>query len=125
MDITSITKNSMTNIIVVSLVLLVSASFYASSAFAAKPITVSRAQFGDEWPFLREEMMLECKKGQKLFAINENSLVSYPLNEAARISASGSSNIADIDKALKVDPANTSQKMSYENIVQKALTLCE
>ncbi|EKT56281.1 YebY family protein [Providencia sneebia] len=60
--------------------LLASTTF---SALAAPITTVSKKQFGDSWPFTREEVMLECRANGALIVINPATLVQYPLNEIA------------------------------------------
>lgn len=62
-------------------VLLASTSF----TVAAAPIeTVSKKQFGDDWPFTREEVMLECRSNGALIVINPATLMQYPLNDVAQ-----------------------------------------
>ena len=58
----------------------------SSGAALAAPqiITVSRFEVGSEsWAFNREEVMLTCRPGNALYAINPSTLVQYPLNEVA------------------------------------------
>ncbi|VFS42462.1 Protein of uncharacterised function (DUF2511) [Serratia liquefaciens] len=65
--------------IVLTMLLLAS-----SGAALAAPqiITVSRFEVGKEsWAFNREEVMLTCRPGNALYAINPSTLVQYPLNE--------------------------------------------
>ncbi len=51
---------------------------------APQVITVSRFEVGkDKWAFNREEVMLTCRPGHALYAINLSTLVQYPLNDAA------------------------------------------
>ncbi len=67
--------------IVLTMLLLAS-----SGAALAAPqiITVSRFEVGKEsWAFNREEVMLTCRPGNALYAINPSTLVQYPLNEVA------------------------------------------
>lgn len=54
-----------------------------SSAFSAPLTSVSKKQFGDDWPFTREEVMLECRANGALVVINPATLMQYPLNETA------------------------------------------
>ncbi|EKT63648.1 DUF2511 domain-containing protein [Providencia burhodogranariea] len=56
----------------------------AFSAAAAPIESVSKKQFGDDWPFTREEVMLECRSNGALIVINPATLVQYPLNDVAR-----------------------------------------
>ena len=69
--------------IVLTMLLLAS-----SGAALAAPqiITVSRFEVGKEsWAFNREEVMLTCRPGNALYAINPSTLVQYPLNEVAEL----------------------------------------
>ncbi|WP_313574439.1 DUF2511 domain-containing protein, partial [Pseudescherichia sp.] len=51
-----------------------------SALAAPQVITVSRLDIGKEkWAFNREEVMLTCRPGHALFAINPSTLVQYPL----------------------------------------------
>lgn len=62
-------------------VLLISVAF---NAMAAPITTVSKKQFGEDWPFTREEVMLECRTNGALIVINPATLVQYPLNDIAK-----------------------------------------
>ena len=45
---------------------------------APQVITVSRFEVGkDKWAFNREEVMLTCRPGHALYAINPSTLVQY------------------------------------------------
>ncbi|WP_374446815.1 DUF2511 domain-containing protein [Providencia sp.] len=54
-----------------------------SAAVAAPLTSVSKKQFGDDWPFTREEVMLECRSNGALVVINPATLMQYPLNDIA------------------------------------------
>lgn len=56
---------------------------FSFQAFSAPISTVSKLQFGDDWPFTREEVMLNCRADGAWFVINPATLVQYPLNEIA------------------------------------------
>lgn len=94
-------------------------------ASAAKPIVVSKTTYGQEWPFKRQEMMLECRQGSQLFAISEGTLARYALNEAAKSATINLKTFLPIEDALKDDPSNSTKKMDYSVIALKAQTLCE
>lgn len=97
-----------------------------SNGAAAGIETVSRFDIGKkEWPFTREEMMLSCEKGNLLFAINDGTLVQYPLNAAAEAKVhSGQMKGLSIDKVLADDPNNPGQKKSLAAIIARAGKLC-
>ncbi len=49
-----------------------------SALAAPQVITVSRFEVGkDKWAFNREEVMLTCRPGHALYAINPSTLVQY------------------------------------------------
>jgi len=62
-----------------TLLLTVSASSFA----APELVTVSRLQYGKDWAFTREEVMLQCRAGKALYVINDSTLAQYPLNDVA------------------------------------------
>ncbi|WP_186379266.1 YebY family protein [Yersinia massiliensis] len=97
------------------------------NAFAAgKIITVSKFEFGKQWAFTREEVMLECRAGDALFVINPSTLAQYPLNEIATEQMKAGHVLAKpLDVLLLDDSENPSQKMSLEPFVQRAMTLCQ
>lgn len=96
------------------------------SAVAADIVTVSRFQFGKAWPFTREEVMLQCRTGKALFAINDSTLVQYPLNEVAEAEVkAGKTQAQPIAKIQLDDPQQPGQKMSLAAVQQKAMTLCD
>jgi len=107
------------------LALMITALSISSSALAGIE-TVSRFEIGkNKWPFTREEMMLSCEKGNVLIAINDGTLVQYPLNDiAAQKMKSGEMKGMPIDKMLADDPANPGHKKSLEAIIARAEKLC-
>ena len=108
--------------IILSLLLLT----VSGSALAAQIITVSRFEVGKEsWAFNREEVMLTCRPGHALYAINPSTLVQYPLNETAEQQvASGKSSGQPISIIQIDDPENPGQKMSLAPFIERADKLC-
>ena len=108
--------------IILSLLLLTT----TGSALAAQIITVSRFEVGKEnWAFNREEVMLTCRPGHALYAINPSTLVQYPLNETAEQQvASGKSSGQPISIIQIDDPENPGQKMSLAPFIERADKLC-
>lgn len=99
----------------------------SGSALAApQVITVSRFEVGkDKWAFNREEVMLTCRPGHALYAINPSTLVQYPLNEVAEQQvASGKSSGQPISVIQIDDPAHLGQKMSLTPFIERADKLC-
>lgn len=97
-----------------------------SALAAPQVITVSRFEVGkDKWAFNREEVMLTCRPGHALYAINPSTLVQYPLNEVAEQQvASGKSSGQPISVIQIDDPAHPGQKMSLTSFIERADKLC-
>ena len=95
-------------------------------ALAAQIITVSRFEIGKEkWPFNREEVMLTCRPGNALFAINPSTLVQYPLNDIAEQQMKdGKTNAQPISVIQIDDPQQPGQKMSLAPFIERAQKLC-
>ncbi len=98
----------------------------ATAMAAPQVITVSRFEVGkDKWAFNREEVMLTCRPGQALYAINPSTLVQYPLNEVAQQQVkSGKSSGQPISVIQVDDPAKPGQKMSLAPFIERASKLC-
>ena len=87
--------------IVLTMLLLAS-----SGAALAAPqiITVSRFEVGKEsWAFNREEVMLTCRPGNALYAINPSTLVQYPLNEVAEQQVKAGKTTAQPISVIQID----------------------
>ena len=97
-----------------------------SALAAPQVITVSRFEVGkDKWAFNREEVMLTCRPGHALYAINPSTLVQDPLNEVAEQQvASGKSSGQPISVIQIDDPAHPGQKMSLTPFIERADKLC-
>ncbi|PHM69455.1 YebY family protein [Xenorhabdus kozodoii] len=93
----------------------------------AAPIkTVSKLQFGKQWAFTREEVMLDCRSDGALFVINPSTLMQYPLNDQARqLMKFNQVNASSLDTILLNDPEHPNQKMSIEPFQKAALALCD
>ncbi|WP_300002652.1 YebY family protein [uncultured Cedecea sp.] len=100
-----------------------------TSAALAAPniITVSRFEIGkDKWAFNREEVMLTCRGGNALFAINPGTLMQYPLNEVAEEQVlSGMTKGQPVSVILIDSPDNPGKKMSLEPFIERAQALCK
>ncbi|AFM60495.1 YebY family protein [Enterobacter cloacae] len=97
-----------------------------SALAAPQVITVSRFEVGkDKWAFNREEVMLTCRPGHALYAINPSTLVQYPLNDVAEQQvASGKSSGQPISVIQIDDPSSPGQKMSLAPFIERADKLC-
>ncbi|VTP69698.1 Protein of uncharacterised function (DUF2511) [Leclercia adecarboxylata] len=102
------------------------AGLFRHGAGGTQVITVSRFEVGkDKWAFNREEVMLTCRPGHALYAINPSTLVQYPLNDVAQQQVdSGKSNGQPIAIIQVDDPKNPGQKMSLAPFIERANTLC-
>ncbi|MEQ4923641.1 YebY family protein [Proteus hauseri] len=99
---------------------------FSFQAFSAPISTVSKLQFGDDWPFTREEVMLNCRADGAWFVINPATLVQYPLNDIAMAQMkSGKVNAQLIDVILLADPNSPEKKKSVEVIQNTFKSLCE
>ena len=108
--------------IILSLLLLTT----TGSALAAQIITVSRFEVGkDKWAFNREEVMLTCRPGHALYAINPSTLVQYPLNEVAEQQVKAGKTTAQPISVIQIDdPQHPGQKMSLAPFIERAQKLC-
>ena len=108
---------------VLSLLLLACAG---TAAAAPQIITESRFEMGkDNWAFNREEVMLTCRPGNALFAINPSTLVQYPLNDIAEQQMKdGKTNAQPISVIQIDDPQQPGQKMSLAPFIERAQKLC-
>lgn len=110
--------------IVLTMLLLAS-----SGAALAAPqiITVSRFEVGKEsWAFNREEVMLTCRPGNALYAINPSTLVQYPLNEVAEQQVKAGKTTAQPISVIQIDdPQHPGQKMSLAPFIERAQKLCK
>ncbi|MGE0970067.1 YebY family protein [Klebsiella sp. WOUb02] len=100
----------------------------SSGAALAAPqvITVSRFEVGkDSWAFNREEVMLTCRPGNALFAINPSTLVQYPLNDIAIEQVKAGKTSGQPISVIQVDdPQHPGQKMSLAPFIDRAQKLC-
>ncbi|SUW63435.1 Protein of uncharacterised function (DUF2511) [Buttiauxella agrestis] len=98
-----------------------------SSAFAAPQIiTVSRFEMGkDNWAFNREEVMLSCRPGHALFAINPSTLMQYPLNDIAQQQVTSGKTTGQPISVIQIDdPKQPGQKKSLAPFIERAEKLC-
>jgi hypothetical protein len=108
--------------IVLTMLLLAS----SSAALAAQIITVSRFEVGkDNWAFTREEVMLTCRPGNALYAINPSTLVQYPLNDVAEQEVKAGKTAAQPISLIQADdPQHPGQKMSLAPFIERTRKLC-
>lgn len=108
-------------------VLLLSAvtALFSIQTANAKILVVNQKMFGEKWPFKRDEIILKCDANGHLFAINSGNLVTYPLTAEASQATEGNGAYGKLEDVLEKDKNNTTQKMSYDVIVEKTRSLCE
>ncbi|KMJ43380.1 YebY family protein [Xenorhabdus khoisanae] len=88
--------------------------------------TISKLQFGKQWAFTREEVMLDCRSDGALFVINPSTLMQYPLNGlATKLMKSNKVIATSLDTILLDNPENPNQKMSVEPFQKAASALCD
>lgn len=106
--------------------LLLWMTFYCIDSIASVPIvTISKAQFGIEWAFTREEVQLRCAKNHGLFVINTATLAQYPLNDiAAQQIREGKVLGEPLEKIWRDDPQHQGKKMSLAPFIKRAQALC-
>ncbi|MDU6923672.1 YebY family protein [Franconibacter helveticus 513] len=95
-------------------------------ALATQIITVSRFEMGkDKWAFTREEVMLTCRPGNALFAINPSTLMQYPLNDIAERQVKEKKTSGQPVTVIQADdPAKPGEKMSLAPFIERAQKLC-
>ncbi|MDX8000019.1 DUF2511 domain-containing protein [Xenorhabdus sp. Reich] len=101
--------------------------FLLSFQGVAAPIqTISKLQFGKQWAFTREEVMLDCRSDGALFVINPSTLMQYPLNDRAIELVESNKVIAkSLNTILLDNPEDPNKKMSIEPFQKAALVLCD
>jgi hypothetical protein len=101
-------------------------SFSTVATAAPTVITVSRFEIGkDNWAFNREEVMLTCRPGHALYAINPSTLVQYPLNDVAEQEVKSGKTTAQPIAIIQVDdPSRPGEKKSLEPFITRAEKLC-
>ncbi|AGN84568.1 uncharacterized protein DUF2511 [Kosakonia sp. AG348] len=109
-----------------SLLVLVMLACSGTALASPQVITVSRFEIGkDKWAFNREEVMLTCRPGHALYAINPSTLVQYPLNDVAEKEVASGKTIAQPISIIQIDnPAKPGEKMSLAPFITRAETLC-
>lgn len=99
----------------------------SGSALAARTVeTVSKAQFGKQWAFVKEEVQLQCTKDRALFVINASTLAQYPLDEkAAELVKTKKMAAQPLETIVLDDPDNAGHKMSVAPFIERAQQLCQ
>lgn len=107
--------------------LTLASGFLSADALAARTVeTVSKAQFGSQWAFVKEEVQLQCTKNQALFVINASTLAQYPLDEKANNLVKAKKMAAlPLETILLDDPNHPGQKMSVAPFIKHARQLCQ
>ena len=71
------------------------------------------------------EVMLTCRPGNALYAINPSTLVQYPLNEVAEQQVKAGKTTAQPISVIQIDdPQHPGQKMSLAPFIERAQKLC-
>ncbi|MET4891113.1 YebY family protein [Morganella morganii] len=97
----------------------------AGAAQAAPLKTISKFQFGEKWPFTREEVMINCRDGNALWVINPSTLMSYPLNDVATQQAKEQKiKVTDLSVITLKQPGNPEKEMDLTPVKEAAGALC-
>lgn len=98
----------------------------SGQSFASEVITVSRREIGkQQWPLTREEIMLRCDKDGGLFAINDSTLMQYPLNTIAQQNVDQKKSQGQPISLIQAkDPQQPGKKMDLAPLTSRAQALC-
>ncbi|MFC0225636.1 YebY family protein [Serratia aquatilis] len=109
-----------------SVILGIALMVTATGALAAdRLVNVTKLEYGKQWAFTREEVTLQCRKGEALFVLNNSTLMQYPLNKVAEEQVKAGQQRAQPLKVILLDDANNpGQKMSVQPFVERATKLC-
>ena len=96
----------------------------APLALAAPPKLISAEDFGDAWPFVPEEMHLQCLPGNAVVVTDPETGRMYGLNGPANAKARqlGLDSLNDI---WRNDPAIQGAKVSLATTTELAIRLCK
>ncbi|OBU13604.1 hypothetical protein AYY18_00100 [Morganella psychrotolerans] len=95
------------------------------AAQAAPLKTISKFEFGESWPFTREEVMINCREGHALWVINPSTLMSYPLNDVAAEQAKAQKmKVTDLSVILLKRPDDTEKYRDIAPVIEAADALC-
>lgn len=99
----------------------------SAQSFASEVITVSRREIGkQQWPLTREEVMLSCDKDGGLFAINDSTLMQYPLNTIAQQNVDQKKSQGQSITLIQADdPQHPGKKMDLAPLIVRAQALCK
>ncbi|MBT0726277.1 YebY family protein [Rosenbergiella australiborealis] len=99
----------------------------SGQSFASEVITVSRREIGkQQWPLTREEIMLSCDKDGGLFAINDSTLMQYPLNAIAQRRVESKQIQGQSITVIQADDKqHPGQKMDLTPLITRAQALCD
>ncbi|MEY1090170.1 YebY family protein [Morganella morganii] len=97
----------------------------AGAAQAAPLKTISKFEFGEKWPFTREEVMINCRDGNALWVINPSTLMSYPLNAVAAQQAKEQKiKVTDLSVITLKQTGDAEKGMDLTPIIEAAGALC-
>ena len=95
----------------------------APLAIAAPPKLISAEDFGDDWPFVPEEMHLQCLPGNAVVVTDPETGRMYAVNGAA----SGKARQLGLDPLEQVwaeNPAIPGTKVGVEPVIKAGIQLC-
>ena len=104
---------------VVSLTIAMAACGDADELNNETAVPVSRAEFGDQWPFTVESGLADC------FHINRVPLFIHGEDRYKLTGTGRAFGFVDLNPIRLDDPDNPGEKMSFEPIVEVALAQCD
>lgn len=88
-------------------------------------VNITKFEYGERWAFTKEEVTLQCRKGDALFVLNNSTLMQYPLNDAALEQVkTGQQRAQPLTVLLLDDPSNPGEKMDVQLFRDRAAQLC-
>ncbi len=95
----------------------------APLALAAPPKLISAEDFGDAWPFVPEEMHLQCLPGKAVVVTNPETGRMYGVNGAASGKAR-QLGLEPLDQVWAESAAIPGTKVSVASVLEAGMALC-
>ncbi|WP_313056200.1 DUF2511 domain-containing protein [Stutzerimonas nitrititolerans] len=96
----------------------------APLALAAPPKLISAEDFGDAWPFVPEEMHLQCLPGNAVVVTDPETGRMYGVNGAASGKAR-QLGLEPLDHIWRADSAIYGAKVSVAGVLESGFALCK
>lgn len=96
----------------------------APLAVAAPPKLISAEDFGDSWPFVPEEMHLQCLPGKAVVVTDPETGRMYGVNGAASGKAR-QLGLEPLDQVWAESQTNPGARVSVGSVLEQGLELCK